>query len=662
MLELILVDENDNIIGYDEKMNVHLNAKLHRAFSVFIWDKGKKRLLIQLRAAEKYHSGGKWSNSCCSHPYRGETLECAVQRCIFDEFGVNIAPADRMQILGKFLYKSDYHGIYEHEIDTVIVLSSNDREFPETTYRKSEIAGLKWISLYELNDLFSENPTAFSSWFAQAYKLFLRNGPVNSKALFLSYLQKMYDSNMWFNDGLYDKINQIIQHKDIPDEMLLMNYTQFEEYIKSKENLSLTLFERQIQHLHKCRNYYHFLKVCFPLKHDCIIELTCRYKYQRLVGSFRVYISSYTGEYKNGSHSMPYVCDVEADNNHLLIPVKFSTEDMYQVDVFCCHEGKELPFFSGSVYALADDLYELMPYKADLHTHTTYSDGIEAPEFVVASAIECGMDIIAVTDHNNFRGSVVAKEFAQNKQLDVTVITGEEYSLVFSPMHILALGTKTAVDRKYISEKADTTLEAQQLRTELSGKLLSCDQKAYVCTQVLLDQVNRMGGVSFLAHPFWKPINPKGTRMDTPDALFLELAKEKRFTGVECVSGSPINACSVSNLQTALVTEMFGGLHGVPLIGVTDSHNYNRDAIGGKHYTIIFSESKEQDCVLDALRAGRCVAVEMVNDEPLCYGTYRLVKYAQFLIRYYFQEHDEKAHLYGKWIKQQYLTVDTEVK
>ncbi len=177
MFELILVDENDNVIGYDEKMNTHLNGKLHRAFSVFIWDREKKRLLIQQRALEKYHSGGKWSNSCCSHPYRGETLECAVQRCILDEFGIRIDPADRMQSLGKFLYKSDYNGIYEHEIDTVILLSSDDKEFPETAFRPSEIAELKWISIEALNASLSADPSAFSSWFRQAYTIFLENGP-----------------------------------------------------------------------------------------------------------------------------------------------------------------------------------------------------------------------------------------------------------------------------------------------------------------------------------------------------------------------------------------------------------------------------------------------------------------------------------------------------
>lgn len=662
MLELILVDENDNIIGYDEKMNAHLNGRLHRAFSVFIWDQAEKKLLIQKRAADKYHSGGKWSNSCCSHPYRDEALEDAVQRCILDELGIRVDPADRMQCLGKFLYMSDYNGIYEHEIDNVIVLFADETEFPVTSFQKSEIAELRWISVDELNALYTAEPDAFSSWFAQAYQLFLRKGPFDIRPLLFSYLQDLYDSQMWVNAGLYDKLAGMIHEDQIPDEVPLLSCEQFVEYIKAKSAFTLMHFAYQMQNSKQFADYYHFLKLIFPLHRGCTLELACRYKFQHLVGEYHVYIAPYyAGEYQDGKHSAAYFCKVKAEHGRLTIPVHFKTEDMYLVDVFYCHEGKELPFFSGAVYAVEEDLYGSTPYKADLHMHTTYSDGIESPEFVVASAIERGLDIIAVTDHNNFKGSLVAEAFAREKDLDVTVIRGEEYSLDFSPMHILALGTEAPVDRTYIFNHAYETPEAQQLQAELRDTPLHCDQKAYICTQVLLDQVKQMGGVTFLAHPFWKPIDSKGSRMDTPETLFLELAKDRRFTGIECVSGSSDLHCSVSNLQMALATEMLGNLHGIPLIGITDSHNYSRDAISGKHFTIIFAKDKSASHVLEALRAGRCVAVEMVDQEPLCYGTYRLVKFAQFLVRYYFKEHDEAALLRGKIIKQQYLTVDAEV-
>lgn len=69
---LILVDSDDREIGFDEKMKVHIKGQLHRAFSLFIYDKRKKRLLLHRRSFGKYHSGGLWTNSCCSHPRQGE--------------------------------------------------------------------------------------------------------------------------------------------------------------------------------------------------------------------------------------------------------------------------------------------------------------------------------------------------------------------------------------------------------------------------------------------------------------------------------------------------------------------------------------------------------------------------------------------------------------
>ena len=173
MFELILVDDKDNIIGYGEKMQVHLKGELHRAFSVFIWDNNRKELLIQKRAANKYHSGGKWSNSCCSHPYKGETIEESVSRCVLSELGADIDVSGRIKELGKFLYMSDYNGIYEHEIDNVIILYADKSEFPESRFIRDEIEELNWLKIDKLNAFHLANRDSFSSWFEKAYSIFL---------------------------------------------------------------------------------------------------------------------------------------------------------------------------------------------------------------------------------------------------------------------------------------------------------------------------------------------------------------------------------------------------------------------------------------------------------------------------------------------------------
>ena len=84
--EVVLVNENDEVVGVMPKMEAHQKGLLHRAFSVFIFD-SKGRMLLQQRAAEKYHGANLWTNACCSHPYPDETVEDAAQRRVKEELG-----------------------------------------------------------------------------------------------------------------------------------------------------------------------------------------------------------------------------------------------------------------------------------------------------------------------------------------------------------------------------------------------------------------------------------------------------------------------------------------------------------------------------------------------------------------------------------------------
>ena len=87
--EVILVDLHDNVIGTEEKLTAHREAKLHRAFSIFICNKNDHwELLLQLRHQNKYHTGGLWTNTCCSHPNPNETIADAANRRLQEEMGI----------------------------------------------------------------------------------------------------------------------------------------------------------------------------------------------------------------------------------------------------------------------------------------------------------------------------------------------------------------------------------------------------------------------------------------------------------------------------------------------------------------------------------------------------------------------------------------------
>lgn len=154
---VILVDENDQEIGTMEKQEAHEKGLLHRAFSVFVFNENKE-LLLQQRALTKYHSAGLWTNTCCSHPRIGETIEKAAHRRLMEEMGFDCELSTKTS----FIYKAAFeNGLTEHEFDHVLVGSFNG----EINFNPTEVKNFKWINLEELQiDLFQNNQN-YTAWF-----------------------------------------------------------------------------------------------------------------------------------------------------------------------------------------------------------------------------------------------------------------------------------------------------------------------------------------------------------------------------------------------------------------------------------------------------------------------------------------------------------------
>lgn len=155
--EVILVDNEDRQIGLMEKMQAHREAKLHRAFSVFLLnDKGE--VLLQQRALDKYHCGGMWTNACCSHPRAGESLQAAVDRRLQEEMGI----ACETNWVYSFIYKADVgEGLFEHEFDHVFFGRFSDEPKPDA----NEVSDWAYVTLEELRSDVEVNPTKYTPWF-----------------------------------------------------------------------------------------------------------------------------------------------------------------------------------------------------------------------------------------------------------------------------------------------------------------------------------------------------------------------------------------------------------------------------------------------------------------------------------------------------------------
>lgn len=157
MTEVILVDANDNAIGIMEKMEAHEKGLLHRAFSVLIFN-SKGELLIQKRASTKYHSGGLWTNTCCSHPTPQESIEQAAKRRLKEEMGIEAEPT----FTYKFIYKTDLDkNLIEYEVDHVLTAQFDG----EPKVNENEVEDWKYVGLKELQRDAQDNPHLYTEWF-----------------------------------------------------------------------------------------------------------------------------------------------------------------------------------------------------------------------------------------------------------------------------------------------------------------------------------------------------------------------------------------------------------------------------------------------------------------------------------------------------------------
>lgn len=164
---IILVDENDNEIGYEKKIRVHELGKLHRAFSVFVFREyeGEVQTLLQQRQFDKYHCAGLWANTCCSHPHKGEDVLSAANRRLKEEMGLELA----LQYQGKFKYRAPFeNGLVEHEIDHVFVAHYNGEEICPND---REVAAVRWMSIAALKTDCEKNPSQYAPWLMQALSL-----------------------------------------------------------------------------------------------------------------------------------------------------------------------------------------------------------------------------------------------------------------------------------------------------------------------------------------------------------------------------------------------------------------------------------------------------------------------------------------------------------
>ncbi|MDO6704888.1 isopentenyl-diphosphate Delta-isomerase [Photobacterium sp. 1_MG-2023] len=164
---VILVNQDGEPRGLAEKMQAHRDGALHLAFSVLLYREtpSGREFLLHQRAQGKYHSGGLWTNTCCSHPREGESLQQAATRRLGEEMG--ITSVREFDEIARFIYRAALdNDLVEHELDHVLVAHAD----PAIVPNPNEVMAYRWWPEAELSARLTQTPEVFTAWFAEVYR------------------------------------------------------------------------------------------------------------------------------------------------------------------------------------------------------------------------------------------------------------------------------------------------------------------------------------------------------------------------------------------------------------------------------------------------------------------------------------------------------------
>lgn len=337
---------------------------------------------------------------------------------------------------------------------------------------------------------------------------------------------------------------------------------------------------------------------------------------------------------------------VEACDGELSIDYFFESEQDYLLSVWRQDENGENRYviLRTFLYALDADLYGLIPLKGNTHLHSCYSDGLEEPLQHIGAAFKHGYDYIALTDHNNYGGSMVAQSFLEKLDFSkasrmLTILNGEEFSCNYQPMHIISLGADQPMPKELYIKDEIPKFENEEEQYEWIIQQLN----------ILCDTIHQHNGLVVLCHPYWKPIYD-WVRLDSPHKLIKEFIRTGKIDAFEVVGGSPKNQNYVAQLQHLLALESLSLTNKkYAFLGQSDSHVVNEEdesCIFGYHYTVAFCRENSREAILEAIEKDLTVAVEETDGKCEYYGSLRLSNFCRFLEREYFPKRKIVKNMY----------------
>lgn len=297
--------------------------------------------------------------------------------------------------------------------------------------------------------------------------------------------------------------------------------------------------------------------------------------------------------------------------------------------------GEKLADFT--IFSLYEDLYALRPMKGDLHGHSFRSDGKRDPAALAGHYREQGYDFFSLTDHNRFYPGVEIDEAYAGVKMGILRIPGEEVHAPESVVHIVHVGGKESVTARYVHNVEAFEQEAAQYLEKVPAHVPEKYRERYAKAIWATEKIHEAGGLAIFPHPYWRP--GKSRVYNVCDEFARLLLTSGLFDAYELVGG--MGQAGV-NRSVALWGDLRAEGLNIPVVGSSDVHGVEKAYSFPHFFTLCFAKEPTVEGVMQAVQQGCTVAVEATGDEYArhfrCYGSLRLVTYAQFLLQQYFPQ------------------------
>ncbi len=331
-------------------------------------------------------------------------------------------------------------------------------------------------------------------------------------------------------------------------------------------------------------------------------------------------------------------------NGYLVFDYTFYDEQEYMVFIYESYNGENVQLTFFKLYCLEDDLYELLPWKGEMHMHSNYSDGKQPPEIMYAHARRVGMEFAVLTDHYSLQPAPEVMEKLLSVKTGMRIFNGEEVHKLGQKMHIVSFGATCCISKMLADNFDEIKQEAIKIAENHEPFPQDVDPVEYGLQRWVFDQIQKNDGLAILAHPYWPH---EKNSVYIPTSLSRLIINEGYVDAWE-ITG--VDDGDKDFLQGVLYAEELAKGVKMPVVGSTDAHD---KAVLGDGFSIIFAKDSDYSSLASAIRNNMSVGARQYKRADgelryMAFGPARLVRYAMFLMSEFYSVQNRLCSLEGE--------------